>query len=84
MSYEKVEDEEWEEPKLEEAVDILKKYFKISFESAGMEWTDKNEEEIRFAILEIVNAPVYEIRRALLEEDSCTCDEDEDSCTCDE
>lgn len=75
LNEEEIEVEEWEEPKLEEAVDILRKYFKISFESAGLEWTDKNEEEIKFAILEIVNAPVYEIRRVLLEEDSCTCDE---------
>jgi hypothetical protein len=79
MNKEENEIEEWEEPKVEEAIDILKKYFKITFEKAGMEWTDKNDKEIRFAILEIVNAPIYEIRQALLED--CDCDED---CTCDE
>ncbi len=80
MNKEENEIEEWEEPKVEEAIDILKRYFKITFEKAGMEWTDKNDAEIRFAILELVNAPIYEIRQILLE-DSCTCDED---CTCDE
>lgn len=80
MNKEENEVEEWEEPKLEEAIDILKKYFKISFEKAGLEWTEKNDKEITFAIIEIVNAPIYEIKQAL--EGPCTCDDEE--CTCDE
>ena len=63
-----IEMEEWEEPKVEEAIDILKKYFKIAFEKAGLEWTDKNDAEITFAIVELVNAPIYEIKQALLED----------------
>lgn len=70
-----IEIEEWEEPKVEEAINILNKYFKTAFETAGIKWTEKNDKEIRFAILEIINAPIYEIRQALLEDIPCTCDE---------
>ncbi|WP_414468662.1 hypothetical protein [Methanobacterium sp. ACI-7] len=86
MNNENIEFEELEEPKVEEAVEILRKYFKTSYEAAGLEWTDKNDTEIRFAILEIINTPLYEIQRAILEaDDSCSCDEDNDpSCNCNE
>ena len=72
-----IEMEEWEEPKVEEAINILNKYFKTAFETAGLEWTDKNDKEITFAIVEIINAPIYEIKRAL-EDAPCTCDECDD------
>ena len=81
MKHEETEVEEWEEPKLEEAVDIFKKYFKISFEAAGIEWTEKNDKEIRFAVLELVNTPLYDIRQLLLEE---PCDCDDEDCNCNE
>ena len=81
MKHEETEVEEPEEPKLEEAVDIFKKYFKISFETAGIEWTEKNDKEIRFAVLELVNTPLYDIRQLLLEE---PCDCDDEDCNCNE
>ena len=81
MNHEENEVEEPEEPKLEEAVDIFKKYFKISFETAGIEWTEKNDKEIRFAVLELVNTPLYDIRQLLLEE---PCDCDDEDCNCNE
>lgn len=32
------------------AESILKEYFKISYENAGREWTEKNNEEINFVM----------------------------------
>jgi len=81
LNHEENEVEEPEEPKLEEAIDIFKKYFKISFETAGREWTEKNDKEIRFAILELVNTPLYDIRQLLLEE---PCDCNDEDCDCNE
>jgi hypothetical protein len=81
VNHEENEVEEPEEPKLEEAIDIFKKYFKISFETAGIEWTEKNDKEIRFAVLELVNTPLYDIRQLLLEE---PCDCDDEDCNCNE
>ena len=81
MNHEENEVEEPEEPKLEEAVDIFKKYFKISFEAAGKEWTEENDKEIRFAVLELVNTPLYDIRQLLLEEHG---DCDDEDCNCNE
>lgn len=73
--------EELEEPNLKEAIDILKKYFKISFENTGKEWTEKNDEEIEFALLQLVNTPIYEIVHAL-SESSCECEDE--NCNCEE
>ncbi len=81
MNYEENEVEEWEEPKLEEAVDIFRKYFKISFEAAGKEWTEKNDEEIEFALIQLVNTPIYEIVHAI-SESSCECEDE--NCDCNE